>query len=197
MGSALAPFLANKTGVAGIISDGTFVKTWFEHMLEIERRILTFQGNSPAQVMDKINKGYIPLYYGMLIEKKTYGQLVTENPLLAQYNYHAPAHMYGRPMAYYHQLQEFDVAGQWQQVKVPVRIRWGTNDWIMSEQDNDLIIRILEQNGHEDHQLYKYPGMDHWETIHPDYASSFNGKPGIWEDNISGMIVDWAKELVK
>ncbi len=69
MGSALAPHLANKLGAAGVISDVTFVKTWFEHMLEIEQRIRLFEGDSPAEVARKINEGYIPLYYGRLIEK--------------------------------------------------------------------------------------------------------------------------------
>lgn len=197
MGSALAPYLANKIGVAGIISDGTFVKTWFEHMLEIERRILSFQGSTASQVMDKINKAYIPLYYGMLIEEKTYAEVIEEKPWLKEYNYHGPAHMYGRPVAYYHQVQDFNFAKAWEELKVPVRIIRGTNDWIMSDQDNDMIIEILESNNHNDHQLYRYPGLDHWNMIHETPEDSFNGNPGRWEDKISQIIIDFAHEMTK
>lgn len=197
MGSALAPYLANKLGAAGVISDGTFVKTWFEHMLEIERRIRLFEGDSPATIARKMNQGYIPLYYGMLIEKKSYAQVIKEHPQLAQYNYHSPSHMYGRPMSYYHEVQDFNFAKGWEDLKVAARIIRGTNDWIMSADDNDMIIDILENNGHQDHKLYKYEGLDHWNMIHDKAIDSYLGKEGRWENSISRVIIDFAKELTK
>ncbi len=197
MGSALAPFLANEFNLAGVISDGTFFKTWYEHMLEIERRILQFQGNSESQIVEKLNKYYIPLYYGMLIQKKTYQQVVNEYPALSEYNYHSAAHMYGRPVAYYQQLQEFDLAGQWEKVKVPVRILRGTHDWIMSSFDNKMIVEVLDRVGHKDHLLYEYPGLDHWNTIHESPKNSFEGKEGVWDPGTINLIIKWAQEIVK
>jgi len=195
MGSALAPFLAKELGAEGVISDGTFVKTWFEHMLEIERRIKNFQGNSPAEVARLINEIYIPLYYGMLIEKKSYEQVVKEKPHLAEYNYHGPAHMYGRPVAYYHQVQDFNFEKAWQDIEVPVRIIRGTNDWIMSAEDNNMIIDILDTKGHKDHELYRFEGLDHWNAIHEKPIDSFQGQSGKWDDKISQVIIDYAREL--
>ncbi|MEZ4809678.1 MAG: alpha/beta fold hydrolase [Allomuricauda sp.] len=195
MGSALAPLLANEFDLAGVISDGTFFKTWFEHMLEIERRILQFQGNTESQIVDKMNKYYFPLYYGMLIEKKTYQQVVNAYPALAEYNYHSAEHMYGRPLAYYQQLQDFDLAGQWEHVKVPVRILRGTHDWIMSSFDNKMILEVLERNGHKDHILFEYPGLDHWNTIHENPKNSFEGKPGKWDAGTINIILKWAREM--
>lgn len=195
MGSALAPYFANKFGLNAVISDGTYYRTWFEHMLEIERRIKQMQGLEEGKINDLINRAYIPLYYGMLIEEKTYADVIKEKPLLDEHNYHGNAHMYGRPTAFYHQLQDFDVAGNWQKLKAPVRIRWGTNDWIMSEYDNDIIMDVLRRAGHTDAQLYKFPGMDHWATIHENPENSFNGKPGVWDDRISGQLIDWAEAL--
>ncbi|MEM0932392.1 MAG: PDZ domain-containing protein [Bacteroidota bacterium] len=195
MGSALAPLLANEFGLAGVISDGTFFKTWYEHMLEIERRILSFKGNNESQIVKKMNRYYIPLYHGMLIEKKTYQEVVETYPALAEYNYHDPEHMYGRPMAYYQQLQDFDLAGAWEKVKVPVRILRGTNDWIMSSFDNKMIIEVLERNGHKDHLLYEYPKLDHWNTIHENAKDSFEGKPGKWDPGTVNLIIQWAQEM--
>ncbi|MEX0290995.1 MAG: alpha/beta hydrolase [Flavobacteriaceae bacterium] len=195
MGSALAPVLANEFDLAGVISDGTFFKTWYEHMLEIERRIRLFQGDTESEIVKKMNRYYIPLYYGMLIEKKTYGEVVRDYPALAEYNYHGVEHMYGRPLSYYHQLQDFDLAGAWEKVKVPVRILRGTNDWIMSSFDNHMIIEVLERNGHTDHVLYEYPGLDHWNTIHKTAKNSFEGKPGSWDPNTINKIINWAKEI--
>lgn len=197
MGSALAPLLANEFGLAGIISDGTFFKTWFEHMLEIERRIRKMSGDDESIIVKKMNEAYIPLYYGMLIEKKSYQEIVDQYPAIRDLNYHSPEHMYGRPVSYYQQLQDTDLAGEWERIKVPVRILYGLNDWIMSEFDNDMIIKVLEAAGHEDHELVKYPGLDHWNTIHESPDNSFNGKPGKWDPEMPALLVKWAKELTE
>ncbi|AWX44304.1 hypothetical protein HME9304_01304 [Flagellimonas maritima] len=196
MGSALAPLLANEFELAGVISDGTFFKTWYEHMLEIERRILNFKGNSESEIVKQMNDYYIPLYHGMLIEKKSYQEVLDAYPALEAYNYHSPEHMYGRPMEYYQQLQDFDLAGEWEKITVPVRILRGTNDWIMSEFDNKMIVEVLKRNGHKNHILYEYPGLDHWNTIHVDPKDSFEGKPGIWDEGTVNLIIKWAQEIV-
>lgn len=195
MGSALAPMLANEFNLSGIISDGVFFKTWYEHMLEIERRIRQMNGDSESEIVKKMNQYYIPLYYGMLIQKKSYQEVVNEYPAIKEYNYHSAKHMYGRPVEYYQQLQDLDLAGEWEKVKVPVRIMRGTNDWIMSSFDNKMILDVLKKNGHKDHSLYEYEGLDHWNTIHESASNSFKGKPGKWEDNISMIIVNWAREM--
>lgn len=197
MGSALAPYIANTFNASGIISDGTFFKSWYEHMLEIERRILEIEGKSQAEIAELMNQIYIPIYYQMLIQKKSYKTILEENPLFKKYHRHSLLHMYGRSMQYYHQVQDFNFAAEWEKVNVPVRIRWGTNDWIMTENDNDMIISALDKVGHQDHELYKYENLDHWSTIHPDYSSSYNFKPGAWEDKISQQIIDWAWEMVR
>ncbi|WP_353778046.1 PDZ domain-containing protein [Winogradskyella sp. 3972H.M.0a.05] len=195
MGSALAPLMANEFDLAGVISDGTFFKTWFEHMLEIERRIREMRGDTESEILKKMNNYYIPLYYGMLIQKKTYKEIEDEYPAIKEFNYHSAQHMYGRPVAYYQQLQDYDLAGEWEKIKAPVRIMRGTNDWIMSSFDNKMIVDVLKKNGHTDHVLYEYPGLDHWNTIHKTPKDSFVGNPGEWEDDISMIIVNWAREL--
>ncbi len=196
MGSALAPLLANEFSLAGVISDGTFFKTWYEHMLEIERRIRQMSGDNESTIVKKMNEAYIPLYYGMLVEKKSFQEVIDQYPALKDYNYHSPGHMYGRPVKYYQQLQDFDLAGQWEKVKVPVRILYGSNDWIMSEFDNKMIIEVLKRNGHNNHELLIYPGLDHWNTIHKTRKDSFLGNPGVWDENVPKIIIDWCKEIL-
>ncbi len=196
MGSALAPYLANKFKLAGVISDGTFFKSWYEHMLEIERRILEIEGKNQEEIYNLMNTVYIPLYYEMLIKKRSFEAILKDNPTYKKHHRQGLNHMYGRPMKYYHQVQDFNFAKEWENIKVPVRIRYGTNDWIMTENDNDMIISVLKNSGNKNHKLYKYKDLDHWSTIHPDYKSSFTFKLGKWESKISQQIIDWAWEIV-
>ncbi|MEO0367422.1 MAG: alpha/beta fold hydrolase [Pseudomonadota bacterium] len=198
MGSALAPYFAQKFQLAGVISDGTYLKTWFEHMLEIERRIQRMQGKTQAEITRAMNEGYIPLYYVMLVAQDSYANLIENDPTLAPYNYHQPHHMYGRPMSFYHDLQRFDVAGAWQSLDldIPVRLRWGTSDWIMTESDNQQIVAILNRRGHTDVEYYQHPGLDHFDTIQQSPEDSFNGVEGKWDPAISEKIIGWAQEII-
>ena len=131
----------------------------------------------------------------MLIEKKSYQQVIQEKPQLAKYNYHGDKHMYGRPMSYYHQLQDFDFEGNWEKLSVPTKVRWGTYDWIMSESDIDRIEKTLSKISDLDYEVSKYPKLDHWSTLHHSPTESFNGKEGQWESKIATQIVKWAKQL--
>ena len=196
MGSALAPVLANEFNLAGVISDGTFFKTWFEHMLEIERRLRQMEGDNEAIVVRKMNEVFIPLYYEMLIKKRSYEEIINDYPAIAKEVYHPMNHMYGRPLSYYQQLQDFDLASAWKNIKVPVRILRGENDWIMSDFDNTMIIDVLDKAGHKDHKLVRYPGLDHWNTIHESPENSYFGKPGEWDPKMLELVVNWAREMV-
>ncbi|HVO89574.1 MAG TPA: PDZ domain-containing protein, partial [Casimicrobiaceae bacterium] len=57
IGAALAPVLARDFPVRAIVASGGFYKTWLEHMLELERRRLGFEGATPAQI-GKALRGY-------------------------------------------------------------------------------------------------------------------------------------------
>ena len=166
-------------------------------MLEIERRILEIEGKSQEEIYNLMNTVYISLYYEMLIKKRSFEDILKENPRYAKNHRQGLNHMYGRSMQYYHQVQDFNFAKHWETLKVPVRIRWGTNDWIMSENDNDMIVSVLKKVGNPDYKLFKYKDLDHWSTLHPNYSNSFNFKPGKWEDNISQQVIDWAWEIIK
>jgi hypothetical protein len=52
IGGAIAPVLAAETpeAIAGVIAVNGFSRTWYEHMLDIERRRLTLSGQSAPQV---------------------------------------------------------------------------------------------------------------------------------------------------
>ena len=51
----------------------------------------------------------------------------------------------------------------------------------MSEADNDMILATLQAQGNKQVELYKYPGLDHWSTVHQSAANSFHGKKGRWQ----------------
>ena len=85
-GGGFAPLVpesdAEQAQVRGYISIGGWVKTWFEHMLEIERRRFALMGKSPGEVNDRM-KGAATLYHEWLIEGRSLGDILKEQPQFA------------------------------------------------------------------------------------------------------------------
>src|SRR5213080_3612770 len=123
-GGGFAPLVPEtdmeRAQVRGYIAVGGWVKTWFEHMLEIERRRFGLMGKSPADVTERM-KGATTLYYEWLIKTRKVADVVSENPTLTDLWPEGKDrdHLYGRPLAFYEQLQNLNLAAAWSKLKVP------------------------------------------------------------------------------
>src|SRR4029077_2560342 len=135
-GGGFAPLVAESDSeqaqVRGYISVGGWVKTWLEHMLEIERRRFALMGKSPGEINDRM-KGVATLYYEWLIKGRSVDDILKEQPKLADLwpGGKDHAHLYGRPLGFYQQLQQLNLAAAWSRVKVPTYVLRGAFDWIM------------------------------------------------------------------
>src|SRR5437667_6143811 len=143
-GGGFAPLVpesdAEQAQVRGYISIGGWVKTWFEHMLEIERRRFALMGKAPAEVTDRM-KNAATLYYEWLIKGRAVDAILKEQPQLEELWPEGKdhAHLYGRPLAFYEQLPNLNLAAAWSNVKVSTYAVRGAFDWIMSPEDAGLI----------------------------------------------------------
>src|SRR5436853_2473361 len=143
-GGGFAPLVpeteAEQRQVRGYLSVGGWAKTWFEHMLEIERRRFALMGKSPAEVSDRM-KNVATLYYEWLIKGRAVDEILKEQPQLEELWPEGKdhAHLYGRPLAFYEQLQKLNLAAAWSNVKVSTYAMRDAFDWIMSPDDAGLI----------------------------------------------------------
>jgi pimeloyl-ACP methyl ester carboxylesterase len=194
MGSMQAAIVANEFPVKAVVASGTFIKSWYEHMLEIERRIMEMSGVSFSIIQDRSMK-YAELYYDALVKGKTFKEIVGEKSYLNEVNTQGDAHLYGRPLSYYQQLQQINVPSYWEKIKVPVLIHYGTNDWIMTKEDNDMLIRLLKKSNVAVTYL-ESEGMDHNYFVFPERETAFknywSGKP---DADFTKQILEWIKNL--
>src|SRR5437868_9834382 len=122
-GGGFAPLVpetdAEQRQVRGYISVGGWAKTWFEHMLEIERRRFALMGKSPTEVTERM-KNVATLYYEWLIKGRPVDEILKEQPQLEELWPEGKdhAHLYGRPPAFYQQLQQLNIAAAWSRAKV-------------------------------------------------------------------------------
>src|SRR5204863_6380728 len=162
--------------VRGYISVGGWVKTWFEHMLEIERRRFALMGKSPGEVNDRM-KGAATLYQEWLIKGRTVDDILKEQPQLAELWPEGKdhTHLYGRPLRFYQQLQQLNLAALWSRVRVPTYVLRGAFDWIMSRDDSELIAAYVNRNG-DLASSYEIPDTGHTFQHYLSLADAFKGK---------------------
>jgi pimeloyl-ACP methyl ester carboxylesterase len=163
-GGGFAPFVAQGHTVRGYIAASTWGRTWYEHMLEHERRRLAAAGKTAAEVNDAV-KGFTQFYDLYLIQGLTPGQVIAQHPQWKNLWYDAPDGQYGRPAAFYQQLQSLNLGEAWQHVNAPVLVVYGTGDTIMSRADSDAISEIVNRVHPGAAQNYVVEHMDHLFTV--------------------------------
>ncbi len=188
IGAALVPVLAGEFPMRGLIAAGGFARTWYEHMLDIERRRLTFSGKTAMEV-NAAMKVFIPFYERVLVQGKTPAQAIAERPDWRATWYDAPEHQYGRPIRYYQQLQALDVEGAWARANLPTLIVWGEYDWIMGRDESDRIAAILGAQA----TYVVRPGMNHHFDRFANAASAFKEEGGTYDEGAARAIVEWLR----
>ena len=196
-GGGFAPLVPEsekeRAQVRGYISVGGWVKTWFEHMLEIERRRFALIGKSPGEVNDRM-KDAATLYHEWLIKGRSVDDILKERPQLADVWPEGKdrAHLYGRPLRFYQQLQQLNLAAAWSRSKVPTYVLRGAFDWIMSRDDSELIALYVNNNG-DLATFYEIPQTGHTFQHYLSLADAFKGKSAPFEPKVTGLLADWLR----
>jgi pimeloyl-ACP methyl ester carboxylesterase len=196
-GGGFAPLVpesdVEQAQVRGYISVGGWVKTWFEHMLEIERRRFALMGKSPGEINDRM-KGAPTLYHEWLIEGRPVDDILKEQPKLADLWPEGKdhAHLYGRPLRFYQQLQQLNLAGAWSRVKGPTYVLRGAFDWIMSREDSELISAYVNKNG-DLASFYEIPDTGHTFQHYLSLADAFKGKSAPFDPKVIALLADWLR----
>ena len=198
-GGGFAPLLpqtdAEQDQVRGYVVVGGWVKTWFEHMLEIERRRFTLLGRSPAQVNDRM-KGVATLYHELLFRNRPIADILETQPkLLDLWPEGADRqHLYGRPLAFYQQLQKLNLAAAWSRVKVPALVLHGQYDWIMSREDHEMIAQMVNANTPGAARFMELPATGHTFQHYLSIQDAFTGKQEAFDPSVLRVLTDWFKQ---
>ena len=183
-GGGFSPLVTGGRPVRGFISCGSWGRTWYEHMLELERRRLIGEKKSPAEVNAAV-KAFAEFYQLYLTKGMTPGQVVAQHPEWKSLWYDTPDGQYGRPAAFYQQLQALNLGEAWQQVDAPVLVFHGTADDVMSEADGEAIVQIVNQAHPGRARFVQMDGMTHGITV-----------GGKFDEAIVPMMLEWMKGQV-
>jgi uncharacterized protein len=170
-GGGTSVLVPRQHAVRGYIAASSWGRTWYEHMLELERRRLNQASKSPAEVTTAV-KAFTEFYQLYLIHAMTPGEIVAQHPEWKAWWYDAPDGQYGRPAAFYQQLQSLNLAEAWQNVNVPVLVLHGTSDTIMSDADARAIADTVNRTHSGAARYIEVPGADHLLAVDNRLADS-------------------------
>jgi pimeloyl-ACP methyl ester carboxylesterase len=198
IGGALAPILASEQpeGIAGVIAVGGYTLTWYEHMLDIERRRLTLSGSKPAEV-NAAMRGFAQFYTDYLIGRRTPGEVLAARPDLRPLWYDEPGHQYGRPAAYYHAVQQLDVEGAWAKVAelgIPALVVRGDYDWIMGPAEAERPVEIVNAIRPGLAKLVLLPKTDHGLMAYDSLVAAFGDGTPRNDGGAGRAVTAWLRE---
>jgi len=195
LGGTLASIVGRNEPVKAYVSAVSVYKTWLEHMIELERRRLHFSGKTQAEI-NGMMPGYIEFHTDYLIYKKTPQQVALEKPHLTSLWYDDPAHQYGRPAKFYMQIQDFNFMKTWSETKAPVLIVAGEYDWIMSLDDSQLLLDMINTKTPGRATLHIARGMDHHWSVYASPQEAFDEVNGGYAQNTVDEMIQWMKDMV-
>jgi pimeloyl-ACP methyl ester carboxylesterase len=191
-GGGMAPLVAEKTPVRGYISVSGWGRTWYEHMLEHERRRLELAGKDPAEVTRQMQL-FSEFYDEYLNRKKTPGEVLAAHPEMKSIWYDKRESQYGRPAAFYQQLQALNLAEVWASTRGDVLVIRGKEDWIMSHADAIAIVDAAEV-GNPDHQDFIELAGDHGMMVHGSMYAAFKGQKARFDEGAADAILDFLRK---
>lgn len=192
-GGGFAPLVPQEEKVRGYVIAGGWSKTWFEHMMEHERRRLTLAGKKPGEVTESM-KGYAEFYTDYLRRKMTPREILHSKPHLAPLWYGGPEHQYGRPASFFQQLQDLSLGAAWEGVKAPVLVMHGEYDWIMSRDDHQLIADIVNGGQPGRANFVGLPKTDHLFMIFESLPKAFAGDAGRYNKAVTEHVLTFLRQ---
>ena len=192
-GGGFAPLVADGLPVKGYVVDGGWIKTWFEHMLEIERRRLSLAGHSAPEI-NPLMQSVERLYSAYLIDRQRPEDIFAKRPDLKSLWEGDPGQLYGRPVAYYQQLQDLNLMGAWSAVKVPVLALHGQYDWIMSRGDFEILVALVNHNSPGVAEFVELPSTGHTFERYASQEDAFKGPQLPFDASIPRRIGDWFEQ---
>lgn len=171
-GGGTSPLIAQSHHVRGYIASSSWGRTWYEHMLELERVRLNSQSSKTAAEINSALKKFAEFYSLYLIHKMKPGEIVKAHPEWANLWYDEANGQYGRPAAFYQQLQDLNLGEAWSAVNAPVLVIRGSSDSIMSRNDSLAIADIVNRKTPGRAEFVEIPDADHLLSVHGKLADS-------------------------
>jgi pimeloyl-ACP methyl ester carboxylesterase len=135
------------------------------------------------------------LYEAYLIEGQRPADILAHHPELRPvWAGDDDNHLYGRPIAFYQQLQQLNLESAWAKVHVPTLALHGQYDWIMSREDHERIVALVSGNLPGGAQFVELPATGHTFEHYANMQAAFQFKAFSFDPGNAKLIGDWLQQ---
>jgi len=194
-GGGFAPLAAPAARVKGYIAVGSWGRTWYEHMLAVERESRVARGMDPARINSEL-KALLGFYRLYLVEKQTPKEILAAHPESKGIWNDGETTQYGRPAAFYQQLQDLNLGQAWAAVKVPVLVLRGEYDWIMPRADGHAIVESVNKDAPLA-QYVELPRVTHGLSQFDSLAAAAQGVRGEYFKPVEATVSEFLRKVIK
>jgi len=200
-GGVLAPMIASNSKnvqVRGIAVSGTWIRTWFEHIIDQERRIMNYLNTDASEINKKMNlSGEFHSEY--LIEQKDPKSILREKPYLKEvWHSNSFTHHFGdRSIEYFQQMNHADIAGSWDKVGAYTLVVYNEYDWMISEEDHQILYEMVSKSNPGKAKFVKVPNTDHGHYLYENVtkAESFSMSSVAINPESSRVVIEWLESV--
>lgn len=167
----VVPLVPESGKAAGYLVVNSWVRTWLERLLEFERNLMLQDKTDPRTLAARM-RAFSELYGAYLNERITPGEAIARRPQLAAVWKGEGTHQYGRPAAFFHQLQALNLEDEWSRVTTPTLVVWGASDIVMHRVDHERISALVNANRAGAATLHTVPRAGHTLTVEGEVPSA-------------------------
>lgn len=196
MGGIIAPLLAGEVPVRGVAVYGTSIQTWFEYILENERRQVTLSGGNLVE-LDQLIRSSERFHHEYLVAKRRPSEIVDQTPELRAI---APILgvsgdlVFGRHYTFFHQLADLNAPEAWSKFGGDLLALWGEAEVVTSRRDHEQLAEFHNASHPGKGRFQMIPESDHGfgRQASPREAIQGNGMPAPFNPAIITVLRDWA-----
>jgi pimeloyl-ACP methyl ester carboxylesterase len=176
-GGWVAPLLAVKEPVRGIVVYGTVVRPFSEYLVENRRRNQRLRSQRDLATLEEESRLFARFLHFVLDEKREPDAVVKECPELAPAQKMVFADnsrlAFGvRSLGYFREVNDLNLARTWSGLNLPVLALFGEYDLRASAFDHEYIAEIVNRQHAGKGTWKQIPRMDHGFSLHTSLAAA-------------------------
>lgn len=192
IGTVVAPRLAQRQRVAGIVIAEAVGRDWFEYELRNARRQLELGGTAPAATDAAMMEKYRCMYR-LLVAKESEEAIEVAQPSCKEHN-----GVYPVDAAYIRQVAALNIIEPWVRLGVPVLAIFGSSDFVTERDDHLRIVAIVNAAHPGAATFHEIAGMDHllYRAASPKAAldAFASGAARQYDTDLSVVVIAWLKQ---
>lgn len=171
MGGIMAPLIGQAAPLKKAIVYGTGYSSWYSYMLENNRRQTRLSG-MPFDEIGAEEKQFERFNALLFHERKSLEEALQAVPEMRPHFPDGHSYAGGKPVKYFQQIYDVNLAKEWKDAKLPVTAIWGTSDFVSSEGDHEWLAAAVNSWLPGQGKFIRLPGIDHWFNRTADFRAS-------------------------